>query len=74
MPPFDAKDRGVKGADNIRKAKYLWSTRVPYLWLVSPENVSDPAVHFYRVNYEDSRRVRLLPATSGMENVKAGIR
>jgi hypothetical protein len=74
VPEFDAKDRGVKEGDNIRKAKYLWSTRVPFLWLVSPENVSDPLSQFFAVNYEPSMKIRLVPVKSGIDSVKAYLR
>jgi len=49
-PDFDSPDRGN---DNLRKAKYLWSTRVEFLWLASPTTLEFPCPYVYRAEYGD---------------------
>jgi len=76
-PLISDKDRppGVKNADEIRKAKYLWFSKNKFLWLICPENLKSPEDNFYEVNYDISgRKIILKEIKDGLKYIKSIIK
>jgi len=70
VPFISDKDREVSYADEIRKAKYLWHTRVKYLWLVYPDNLKTPEDNVYEVIYDTkNRKIELKPIGNGIRYI-----
>lgn len=70
-PLINMPDRKVRNHDQIRKAKYLWYTRVPRIWLACPENLSKPEQDCYDVFYnEGQRKITLKKNPSIIKDVK----
>ena len=71
-PLINTPDRKVPNADQIRKAKYLWYSRVPRLWLACPENLSAPEQECYDAIYDEEQRTIVLKKNpSVIKHVKA---
>ena len=74
-PHINVPDRRVPHGDEIRKAKYLWYTRVSRIWLACPENLSNPGEDCFDIRYDYTERsIHLQRNTSIIQQVRQILR